>query len=400
MSGTLTLQEQNSAVSITSCHGVSGDIKTHEGSTNADTVDGLFTDGPCGHGLTVTTTQGDICVLCTLNKLEEDKDRLRRELETTAEALHKAEGDLEVQRSIAHTAMSKLSRATDRVAVLEQTVLENEEKLAELLLSQAEMARSRSLHARSLESRHATLRSELDTAQQLLGDAEVDTQHWRTKYEMQNDQHKSHTSALDSEIRYLQAENVELLTEVTTLRERCGSLDDHLAQMNASYEVARTNCLNLEWRLDEETRRLISERNDWEADFEALREGIQSAPAVYLVPQVMAIIENLVILSLVALAVRSTGGSTCRYVSGVVPVAILMMRQVFLAMPSATGAVRAPVSHEMPNEGRISATSLHPYDLGITVISPILRRPVYPHLYEARSPIGLLARPRILPLDS
>lgn len=40
MSGTLTLQEQNTPVSITSCHGVSGDFKTHEGGMNADTADG------------------------------------------------------------------------------------------------------------------------------------------------------------------------------------------------------------------------------------------------------------------------------------------------------------------------------------------------------------------------
>lgn len=57
-----------------------------------------------------------------------------------------------------------------------------------------------------------------DTAQQLLGDAEVDTQHWRTKYEMQNDQHRSHTLALDSEIRYLQAENVSLLMDIRSPR--------------------------------------------------------------------------------------------------------------------------------------------------------------------------------------
>ncbi|KAH9858476.1 hypothetical protein C2E23DRAFT_879969 [Lenzites betulinus] len=209
---------------------------------------------------------------CTLRQALHDNETYKAQLMDLKDKLAATELDAASQEARRSKLTVELSRARDRIRSLEESATLYEERIIHMEQSNAEGVASQNNQRSRLERRCALLKDEAQERQQDLADSRGDLQELRLRHELYVSQATAQIASFESKIRFMEEDNSSLQAENTVLKERCRTLDDSLAEMTASCEIAQTDLLNVKWQLLEEISRLEAENCDREADIQALHE--------------------------------------------------------------------------------------------------------------------------------
>ncbi|KAI0628138.1 hypothetical protein C8Q77DRAFT_1076954 [Trametes polyzona] len=214
---------------------------------------------------------GTLWCCCSLRSVDRTINGLRSELSSALNGALEAERELEEERGRSRTLQRELRRYGDR----EATIADLEEKLSAQIMSHEEASRSHQARWQVLNDRCTGLQREISIHKETIACLEADRDLWRQRHSSASCESESAVRALESRLRFLEAENASLTEEVSLYHQRSSTLSADLENLTGILDTAKTNYLNLEWQQEEEISRLLDNKIGQDADLAALRRALR-----------------------------------------------------------------------------------------------------------------------------
>ncbi|KAJ8463407.1 hypothetical protein ONZ51_g10277 [Trametes cubensis] len=220
---------------------------------------------------------GNITVwcFCTIQATDRELVNLKCELNAALERVGQVEAEIVEERATTSRMEKQARRLHERSNADKEMISDLEVRLEDSAALREADRHAQMERYRRLEGKLDIVTKDYNAAREQVEDVQADRELWRTKWEAVMSERECATRSLDSRITYLERDNAALSMEVAFFRDRSSSLQFQLEDVTAALDVAKTDYINLEYRLEEDVTRLKAENHDRELDIKGLKQVLE-----------------------------------------------------------------------------------------------------------------------------